>query len=311
MADRSCIVLDRRSVLVVSGADAGAFLQNLISNDIDRVDARRAIYATLLTPQGKFLHDFVVSAHPGAADGYLIETEAGRIDDLEQRLIMYRLRADVTMARADPDWAVFAGFGEGAAQALALESEAGSAAATAGGVICVDPRLAALGVRAVGPAPEMRQLLEGAGFSETDRSAYEHLRLSLGVPDGSRDMLVEKSFPLECNLDDLNAIDYEKGCYVGQELTARTHHRAKIRKRLFPVRSQGPVPEAGTPVTFNGKEVGEMRSGDGQQGLALLRIESLRSAAADGLSLMVEGTEIVPDIPAWLKIDDAPDSDPA
>ena len=311
MAERKFIVLERQSVLAVSGADAGAFLQNLISNDIDRVGARRSIYATLLTPQGKYLHDFVVSAHPRTAGAYLIETEGGRIDDLDKRLTMYRLRADVTMARADPDWTVFAGFGDGAAQALDLEPEAGSAAAMAGGVICVDPRLSALGIRAVGPAADMRQLLEGAGFSESDGSAYEHLRLSLGVPDGSRDILVEKSFPLECNLDDLNAVDYEKGCYVGQELTARTHHRAKIRKRLFPVRSQGPVPEAGTPVTLNGKEVGEMRSGDGQQGLALLRIESLRSAAADGLSLMVEGTEIVPDIPAWLKIDEAPDSDPA
>ena len=311
MAERNFIVLERRSVLVVAGADAGAFLQNLISNDVDRVEERRAIYATLLTPQGKFLHDFVVSAHPQAADGYLIETEAGRADDLEKRLTMYRLRADVTMTRADPDWAVFAGFGDGTAQALGLEPDAGSAAATAGGVICVDPRLAALGIRAVGPAPDMRQRLETAGFSETDQSAYEHLRLSLGVPDGSRDILVEKSFPLECNLDDLNAIDYEKGCYVGQELTARTHHRAKIRKRLFPVKSQGPVPEAGTPITFNGKEVGEMRSGDGQQGLALLRIESLRSAEAGGPALMVDGMEIVPDIPAWLKIDDAPDSDSA
>ena len=153
--------------------------------------------------------------------------------------------------------------------------------------------------------------MEGAGFSETDRSAYEHLRLSLGVPDGSRDILIEKSFPLECNLDDLNAIDYEKGCYVGQELTARTHHRAKIRKRLFPVKSNGPVPAAGTPITVNGKEVGEMRSGDGQQGLALLRIESLRSAEAAGLSLMVDDVEIVPDMPAWLKIDEATDSDTA
>ena len=309
MAERNFIALERRSLLAVAGADAGAFLQNLISNDVDRVDERRAIYATLLTPQGKFLHDFVVSAHPQAADGYLIETEAGRVDDLEKRLTMYRLRADVTMARADPDWAVFAGFGDGAAQALGLELDAGSAAATAGGVICVDPRLATLGIRAVGPANDMRQRLEGAGFSEMDASGYEHLRLSLGVPDGSRDILVEKSFPLECNLDDLNAIDYEKGCYVGQELTARTHHRAKIRKRLFPVKSQGPVPEAGTPITFNGKEVGEMRSGDGQHGLALLRIESLRSAEAGGPSLMVDGMEIVPDIPAWLKIDDAPDSD--
>tara|TARA_A100001037_G_scaffold204872_1_gene183276 strand:- start:305 stop:1243 length:939 start_codon:yes stop_codon:yes gene_type:complete len=298
------IVLETRSALVVSGGDAEMFLQNLISNDVTKVSAQRAIYATLLTPQGKFLHDFFVAAHPEIAAAYVIETEADRMADLEQRLTMYRLRADVTLEAAPADWEVLAAFGEGAAEALDLEPVEGAAASRDGSVAYVDPRLASLGVRAVGPTEALKVLMADAGISESSNSEYEELRLSLGVPDGSRDILVEKSFPLECNLDDLNAIDYEKGCYVGQELTARTHHRAKIRKRLFPVKSEGPVPEAGLPVTFNDKDIGEMRSGAGQQGLALLRIESLRSAQSEDQPLMVGETAIVPIIPPWLDIED-------
>ena len=298
------VVLEKRSALVVSGSDAEMFLQNLISNDVTKVNRQRAIYATLLTPQGKFLHDFFISAHPEVTGTYVLETEADRIGDLEKRLTMYRLHADVTLEPTPSDWGTLAAFGDAAAKALKLELVEGTAVSRACGVVYVDPRLARLGVRVFGLLEAVKDLMVEAGFSATDSQEYEDMRLSLGIPDGSRDILIEKSFPLECNLDDLHAIDYEKGCYVGQELTARTHHRAKIRKRLFPVRSEGPVPEAGVSVTFNGKEIGEMRSGTGQQGLALLRIESLRSAYNQGQPLMVEGTAIVPIIPPWLDIDD-------
>lgn len=311
MAESNFIILETRDLLMVSGTDAGVFLQNLISNDVNRVDAGRIIYATLLTPQGKFLHDFFVAAHPQASAAYIIETEASRTDDLEKRLSMYRLRSDVTLEPAPQGWAVFAAFGGDAAQNLNLEPTEGMATNVVGGVAFIDPRLAALGVRTIGPTKEMTQHLEEAGFTRTETSMYERLRLSLGVPDGSRDILVDKSFPLECNLDDLNAIDYQKGCYVGQELTARTHHRAKIRKRLIPVRLDGPLPDAGTTVTLEGRDIGEMRSGVGQRGLALLRIESLKSAAQSGQPLMAGVTEIVPDVPAWLKLDDPLESDSA
>lgn len=310
MTERNFTVLEMRGLLVVSGADAGAFLQNLISNDIDRVSPNRTIYGTLLTPQGKFLHDFFVAAHPAGDGAYLLDAEAGRIDDLERRFGMYRLRADVVLERATPDWAVSAAFGHEAAPALGLEPEAGTAAPRAGGVTFVDPRLAALGARAIGPASTITRLLEESGFVRTGSGVYDELRLSHGIPDGSRDILVERSFPLECNLDDLNAIDYEKGCYVGQELTARTHYRAKIRKRLFPIRSERALPATGTAITLNDKNVGEMRSSAGRRGLALLRIESLKSAREQGLSLTAGETEITPDVPAWMVLDDTADAEP-
>lgn len=310
MTERNFTVLEARGLLAVSGADAGAFLQNLISNDMGRVSPDRTIYGTLLTPQGKFLHDFFVAAHPARDGAYLLDTEAGRLDDLERRLGMYRLRADVALERAPPDWAVFAAFGDGAAPALGLGPEAGATAARADGVAFVDPRLAALGVRAAGAASATARSLEASGFARTGSGAYDELRLSLGVPDGSRDILVEKSFPLECNLDDLNAIDYDKGCYVGQELTARTHHRATIRKRLFPVTADRTLPGIGAKITLDGKEVGEMRSSAGRGGLALLRIESLKSARERGLPLMAGGAGIAVHAPAWMKLDGADGAGP-
>ncbi len=303
MTDLKFVVLEKRSALVISGGDAKIFLQSLISNDITKVNERQAIYATLLTPQGKFLHDFFIGMHPRITGAYVIETEADRISDLEKRLMMYKLRADVKFEPIHGDWGTLAAFGDVAAKALELEPVEGAAVSHAHGVVYVDPRLAQLGLRAFGLLGAVKDLMATAGFSETTDQEYEDLRLSLGVPDGSRDILVEKSFPLECNLHDLHAIDYNKGCYVGQELTARTHHRAKIRKRLFPVRSDGPVPETGLPVTFNGKDIGEMRSGAGQQGLALLRIEFMRAAQNEGRPLMVEGRAIIPIIPSWLDID--------
>ncbi len=311
MTERNFTFLDTRGLLAVSGADAGAFLQNLISNDMGRVSPDRTVYGTLLTPQGKFLHDFFVAAHPARDGVYLLDTEAGRLDDLERRLGMYRLRAAVTLERAASDWAVFAAFGDGAAPALGLEPETGATAARADGVAFVDPRLAALGVRAVGAASATARSLEESGFARTGSGAYDELRLSLGVPDGSRDILVGKSFPLECNLDALNAIDYDKGCYVGQELTARTRYRATIRKRLFPVTADKTLPGIGTKITLDGKEVGEMRSSAGGGGLALLRIESLKSARERGLPLMAGGAGIVAHVPAWMELDGAVGAGPA
>ncbi len=311
MAERTFTVLETRGLLAVSGADAGAFLQNLISNDVDRVGPDRTVYGTLLTPQGKFLHDFFVAAHPARDGAYLLDTEGERVGDLERRLGMYRLRADVALEREAPDWAVFAAFGDGAAAALGLGPGAGAAARRAGGAVFADPRLAALGARAVGPAAAVARALEEAGFARAGSGAYDRLRLSHGVPDGSRDILVEKSFPLECNLDELNAIDYDKGCYVGQELTARTRHRARIRKRLFPVGAERALPGAGTAVTLDGRNVGEMRSSAGRGGLALLRIEALTSARERGVPLMAGDVEIAPGVPAWMRLDDAGGAGPA
>lgn len=296
MADKQYRLLDNRRVIRVRGADARDFLQGMVSNDIDAVSGDKAVYAALLTPQGKFLFDFLIAAEGG---DLLLDCEAGRAGDLIKRLSMYKLRADVTIEDAGDDYDVAAAYGDSALEALDLDGEPGRMAGIAGLKAFVDPRLAALGARLIGAKGKCAAGLEEAGFAAADEGSYENHRLELGVPDGSRDVLVEKSFPLECNFDELNAISYTKGCYVGQELTARTHHRGTIKKRLLPVEIDGPLPSPGTPVTFEGREIGEVRSGQDGHALALLRLDQL--GAEENIFTAGDAT-LTAHVPAWLHL---------
>ncbi len=166
----------------------------------------------------------------------------------------------------------------------------------------VDPRLRALGARVILPREEIRETLIAAGIAEADFAAYDRHRLALGIPDGSRDLIVEKSILLESGFDELNGVDWQKGCYIGQELTARTKYRGLIKKRLFPVRIDGPAPASGTILSLDGKEAGEMRSSRDGTGLALLR----RDAVVEGQPLAAEGATLTPMQLEWMRTE--PDS---
>jgi folate-binding protein YgfZ len=289
------VTLDHRALLVVGGPDRAAFLQGLISNDIAKATTERAIYASLLTAQGRFLHDFFIVA---VGDAYWLDVEAARRDDLKRRLTMYKLRSKVTLETPD-DRTIVALTGAGAATALGLGADPGSAAPLAGGVVFVDPRLAALGLRAIVP-PDGRAAITAAGFAAGDLAAYDHARAALGVPDGSRDLPVERALLLENGFDELNGVDWKKGCYVGQELTARMKYRALVvRKRLMPVRIEGPAPEPGAAVMLGDQEAGEIRSVHGDVGLALMRLEQVEEAARDGRALVAGAATIVPRKPEW------------
>ena len=299
MADTNYTYLENRSFLVISGKEASSFLQNLISNNIERVTPHCTIYAVLLTAQGKFLHDFFVLAHPINDDSYIIEADRSRINDLHNRLSMYRLRADVSIGYPTENWSVVAAFGHDALPSLGMLPKEGKTTQIEAGIVFVDSRIHSLGARLIGPIERISQYLNEHQFSYVDLDIYESCRLSLGVPAGGQDIVVEKSFPLECNLDELNAIDYTKGCYVGQELTARTHYRANLKKRLIPVHLKGPPPEYGATITMAGKNIGQMRSSKGEYGLALLNILSLKERGNEG-DLMSGLTELIPNIPTWL-----------
>jgi folate-binding protein YgfZ len=290
--------LSDRGLLAVGGGDRLPFLQGLISNDIDKVGPERAIYAALLTPQGKVVHDFFALAEPGGAR-LLLDCERGRIADLERRLAVYRLRADVTLEDASEIHAVVALIGEGAAEAAGLPPQAGRAVALDGGVVFVDPRLAAAGARAVLPGHGAVEILDALGFAGAEPDDYDRWRLGHGLPDGSRDILVEKSLALECGFDELNGVDYDKGCYVGQELTARTHHRGKVRKRLVPVRIEGEPPAPGAPVLLGDKNAGEMRSAREGRGIALLRTERVAEAAQAGAFFTAGAARLTAEKPDW------------
>ena len=298
MADRFYCGLGDRGVLEVGGADRVAFLQGLVSNDVTRASPQRALYAALLTPQGKYLHDFFIIA---TDDALLVDAEAPRLDDLRRRLALYKLRSKVTLADASDRYGVIAAFGDGAAQAFGLEEATGTARAWEGGVAAVDPRLAGLGVRLLLPRDKGTAAIETAGFAPADTAAYDRLRLSLGVPDGSRDLAIEKSILLEAGFDELNGVDWQKGCYIGQELTARTRYRGLIKKRLMPVAVEGPLPPPDTIIQLGTAEAGEMRSGRDGLGLALLRLEAVADAERDGQPLTAGSARLTPIRPTWFR----------
>jgi folate-binding protein YgfZ len=296
MAPPAYVLLEDRGFLAVKGDDARSFLQGLVSNNVDKVDARTAIHAAFLTPQGKYLHDFFMVEHAG---GLLLDCEAARAPDLMRRLRLDTLRATVTVENAGADFAAAAVFGEGAAEAVGLAAEAGRAGAFAGGVAYVDPRLAAAGVRLVLARAGAAARLDDCAIAPGEPGDYDRMRLRLGLPDGSNDLPVDKAILLENGFEELNGVDFEKGCYLGQEVTARTKYRGLVRKRLMPVDIDGAAPPVGTPVMLEGREAGEMRSSHGAAGLALMRLESVEAAARDGAPLIAGEATVTPRKPDW------------
>jgi folate-binding protein YgfZ len=294
---KNYVTLPSRGILAIDGPDRAAFLQGLVSNDVTQAGPSRAIYAAFLTPQGKYLHDFFVVELGGKL---LLDCEAERLADLQRRLKMYKLRSKITLEDVSAQVSVTAAFGAGGQEALGLTAEEGAAAPLGDGVVFVDPRLPGLGARAILPRGTEVSVLELAGFSAVDIAAYDRMRLEAGVPDGSRDMVVEKAILLENNMDELHAISWQKGCYMGQELTARTRYRGLVRKRLFPVVVEGALPEPGTLVMLGDKEAGEVRSGSGDRALALLRLEEIERAEAEGIPLLAGGSKLTPVKPEWV-----------
>ena len=269
------VVLRYRGVVKVGGADRREFLQGIVSNDVEQVSAERAVWAAFLTPQGKFLHEFFIAEKD---EVFLLDCESGRAADLLRRLKLYKLRAQVTLEAAE-DLSVVAAYGAAALTKLELPADPGRARAFAGGLAFVDPRLPALGARLLLPREAVENALADTGFAEATLDGYDALRIAAGVPDGSRDLEVEKATLLESGFDELHGVDWDKGCYMGQELTARMKYRGLTKKRLMPVEIAGPVPEAGAAITRDGKEAGQLRSAvahdGGSLGLALLRLDAL------------------------------------
>ena len=262
-------ILSDRALLEIRGDDARSFLQGLVTNDVHKLNAETPLYAALLTPQGKILHDFLLNeertsvlldcARPGAAD-------------LKMRLTRYRLRANVEIALRD-DLAVAANWGE-------ADPESGWSR---------DPRHPALGWRSLLSAPA------SAEFSTPDD--YLDHRLALGVPEGA-DFGSDRMFALDADLDELHGVSFDKGCYVGQELTARMKHRGTARKRLLPVASDAQLPASDTPILANEREVGIITSTYGRRGFALVRLDRL--VEVKDAPLQAAGIHVSVRRPDWL-----------
>ncbi len=280
------VALPNRGLLKISGPDARPYLQGLVSQDMKRVTTEQAVYCAFLTPQGKFLYDFFVFEMDGAL---VLDCEADRRSDFFKRLSMYKLRSDVVLSDVTDEYQVY-----GVLDAMGF-AERGAAKVLSGGIVYADPRLLDMGCRAVTPQGDT-SALEQAGLSGGTLDAYEHQRIALGLADGSRDMGVDKALLLEYGFEELDGVSFTKGCFMGQELTARTRYRGLVKKRLLPVKIDGPAPAPGTVFEVDGREAGEMKTSVGDMGLALIRIDKL----AEGVNYSCAGATLSPNVPAWV-----------
>lgn len=239
--------LENRAIIRLSGPDSKELLQGLITNDINLLTEEMPLYAGLLTPQGKFMFDMIIVAD---GEDILLDVEAARKTDLSRRLMMYKLRADVDIIDEPHGvWALFDG-------------------STNTGITYTDPRNAALQTRVIAaenPAPSAEEL---------SLDEYENLRIKLCVPDGSRDITVEKHFWLEINAEALNGVSFTKGCYVGQELTARMKHRTSVKKQLRTIEvTEGKLIEGDAVTNDSGRAIGEIKTVSGKYAIAYLRLD--------------------------------------
>lgn len=261
--------LSSRSLIRVCGADASDFLQGLITQDIANLKDNEARFAALLTPQGKILFDFFLVAHDG---GFLVDCASAVTEALVRKLMLYKLRAKV-LIEADATLGVFAGEKEGALASFA------------------DPRLPALPVRAIAPR-------QGGPDGE---AAYEGVRLDLGVPEFTKDFSGEEVFLLDVNYDALRAVSYTKGCFVGQEVTSRMKRKGEVRKRTLIAMFDGPAPARGEKITAAGGAIGEIMSGAEGRSLALVRLDRLAAAKADGADAQAGGQALQLVFPPYLE----------
>ena len=257
MSDWVGAVDQSRAVLEMTGSDACAVLQGVVTNDVDRIDEDGAVYAALLTPQGKYLADFLLLA--GADGAVLIDADAEQAPGLAKRLGMYTLRRDAKVIQR-PDLAV----------GLIWPSGAPGTFPTVTGRVVDDPRDPALGRRIYGAGVDA--VIASAGIAPGEMATYHALRIRLGVPVAGTDLLPNDSYILEAGFERLSGVDFRKGCYVGQEVTARMKHKTELRKGLVAVRLDG-VAEPGTTIERAGKAVGTLHSVSGANALAHLRFD--------------------------------------
>lgn len=287
-----------RGYILLSGEDREAFLQGLLTNDISKIRQDQSIYALLLTPQGKYCYDLIISQINN--ESWAIEGDADRLQELIKRLNLYKLRSQVTIA-ADSEhcvvvlWSPHSGDTDNlVAEALSLPFHPGATQSSSLWIAMMDPRLMALGARLRIKRTQVDHLVDCLGVTLVDEAEYCYHRVTHGVPESAAELIVDKSIPLECGMDELNAIDWDKGCYVGQELTARTRYRGLVRKRLVPLTTMGAI-NHGDPIMAGDAEVGSWYIRSRDCGLALVRLEALAKPLTCG------GVEVLPMVPHWMK----------
>jgi tRNA-modifying protein YgfZ len=283
-------LLPERGVVKVAGEDARRFLNGLVTSDMARVAPGNPSFAALLTPQGKIIVDFIVAEAPAEdGGGFFLDCPRALAGALVEKLNFYKLRARVICEDLSEVLGVMAVWNKGG------ESDYG---------LCYpDPRLPALGMRIMLPPHLASEAAADLGADLTDAQSYDAHRIALGVPRGGLDFVYGDTFPHEADMDQLNGVDFEKGCYVGQEVVSRVEHRASARSRVVPIAYDEFSPVPGLPVMAGGKQIGLLGSTAGGRGLALMRLDRIEEALASGVPLDAGGITIRLVRPDWATFD--------
>ena len=280
--------LPDRGVVKVAGDDARAFLNGLLTTDITKVTPELARFGALLTPQGKIIVDCIVAEVPaGDGGGFFLDCPRALAGEFVKKLSFYKMRAKVTC--------------EDLSEALGVMAMWDGSGDSGYGLVYVDPRLPALGQRVMLPPHLAKDAAADLGAELLDARDYEAHRIELGVPRGGLDFVYGDAFPHETNMDQLAGIDFDKGCYVGQEVVSRIEHRGSARTRIVPVVTDGFAPEPGIPVMAGDKQIGTTGSGADGFGLATLRLDRLADAHAAGTALVAGGIALEPRKPNWAR----------
>lgn len=273
-----------RSLIKIGASEAQDFLQNIFTCNIDEIKPGGASFGGLLSPQGKILFDFYVVRD---GDDYLLDVAADMAEDLLKRLTFYRLRADVDLQAYDDQLKVFAIWGD---KAPNLDAAADST------MMIGDPKHSQLGWRVYSPQ-------QPGSFKNAEIHDYHSHRIGLGVPEGGLDYGYGDAFPHEALYDQTGGVDFAKGCYVGQEVVSRMHHRGTARKRVIQVTSSEDLPKPGTRIEALEKPVGELGSVSANKGLAMVRLDRVSRAKEAGNPLVAEGVVLEANIQLWAKIE--------
>jgi folate-binding protein YgfZ len=281
-------LLPDRGVVKVAGDDARRFLNGLATNDIGKVGPGKARYAALLTPQGKIIVDFIIAeAEPEDGGGFFLDCPRALAPALVEKLNFYKLRAKLII--------------EDLSEALGVMAVWDGAALSEDGLSYPDPRLAALGTRSILPPQLAGEAAAELGATLVEPEAYDAHRIALGVPRGGHDFTYGDAFPHEADMDQLAGVDFDKGCYVGQEVVSRVEHRASARSRVLPIAYDEASPMPGIAVMAGEKQVGTLGSTAKGHGLALMRLDRVADAHATGTPLIAGGIAIRVVKPDWAK----------
>jgi tRNA-modifying protein YgfZ len=283
-------LLPDRGVVKVAGADARTFLNGLLTTDVTKVTPEQARFGALLTPQGKIIVDCIVAEAPAAdGGGFFLDCPRALAPGLVEKLNFYKLRAKAIC--------------EDLSELLGVMAVWDGAGTTEYGLIYSDPRLPTLGQRVMLPPHLAKETAADLGAEVVEAQAYEAHRIAQGVPRGGVDFIYGDAFPHETDMDQLEGVDFDKGCYVGQEVVSRMEHRGTARNRVVPIDASNFAPEAGVPVMAGDRQVGITGSHAGDRGLAMLRLDRVADAHAAGTPLTAGGVAIEPRKPDWAKFD--------